>query len=93
MNKIVNMPVSAIENKAEKALFIGRAKCSRCNKNTTYTTYPVREMKGQYNGKHYIFDGLQARCSECGKMVFPESISKYNQNMFAKAIKNNDLDV
>ncbi len=51
--------------------------CEECRNDVEYTTAPV-PMTGTIKGKEYHYSGIEARCADCGNLVFVPEISDDN---------------
>lgn len=51
--------------------------CEECRNDVEYTTASV-PMTGRINGKMYHYTGTEARCANCGNLVFVPEISDDN---------------
>ena len=51
--------------------------CEECRNDVEYTTTSV-PMTGRINGKEYRYTGTEARCADCGSLVFVPEISDDN---------------
>ena len=51
--------------------------CEECRNDVEYTTASV-PMTGTIKGKEYHYTGTEARCSDCGNLVFVPEISDDN---------------
>ena len=51
--------------------------CEECRNDVEYTTTYV-PMTGRINGEAYIYIGIEARCADCGSLVFVPEISDSN---------------
>lgn len=51
--------------------------CEECRNDVTYTVASV-PMKGAIKGKEYHYTGTEARCADCGALVFVPEISDAN---------------
>ena len=51
--------------------------CEECRKYVEYTTVSV-PMTGRIKGKEYHYTGTEARCADCGSLVFVPEISDDN---------------
>ena len=51
--------------------------CEECRNDVKYTTTSV-PMTGRINGEEYHYTGTEARCADCGSLVFVPEISDSN---------------
>lgn len=51
--------------------------CEECRNDVEYTTVSV-PMTGRIKGKEYHYTGTEARCADCGSLVFVPEISDDN---------------
>ena len=51
--------------------------CEECRNDVEYTTASV-PMTGTIKGKEYHYTGTEARCADCGSLVFVPEISDDN---------------
>ena len=63
---------------------MGDVYCNFCNKHVSYQVSPTEHF-GKLDGIYYLYKGLDAKCSECGKKLNVPEVREYNLNELHKA--------
>ena len=64
--------------------------CEECRNDVEYTTASV-PMTGRIKGKEYHYTGTEARCADCGSLVFVPEISDDNLRSLYNVFREESL--